>query len=100
VAVTEALEGPAFDRWRRLVDDAVALRPARLVVDLAGTPRIDAAVIVVLLQVHRHLICADAQLVLRDPMPRVRRMLSLSHVDRVFEIEGSEHDRSRADALR
>ena len=87
VAVTGPLDGPAIDRWRRLIDDAVALHPARLVVDLSGSHHIDAAAIVLLLQVHRQLICADAQLVLRAPVPRVCRMLRLAHVDRVFDIE-------------
>jgi anti-anti-sigma factor len=93
VAVSGALDGPTLDRWKRLIDDALALHPARLVVDLGGCPRIDAAAIVVLLQVHRKLICADAQLVLRDPVPRVERMLKLSHVDRVFDIEPANERR-------
>lgn len=87
VAVNQALHGAVLDRWRRLVDEAVAVRPARLVIDLADCPRIDAAAIVMLLQVHRQMLCADAQLILRCPTPRVRRMLELAHIDRVFDIE-------------
>jgi anti-anti-sigma factor len=93
VIITGALEGPALDGWRRLIGDAVAMRPSRLVLDLVETPSIDAAAIVLLLQVHRELVVADAQLVLRGPVPRVRRMLSLAHVDRVFDIEAASGDR-------
>ncbi len=87
VGVTGALDGPALDTWRQRIDEAVASQPVRLVVDLTACASIDAAAIVFLLQVHRRLICADAQLVLRRPDPRVRRMLNLTHVDKVFDIE-------------
>jgi anti-anti-sigma regulatory factor len=72
------------------------LHPARLVVDLRSCPRIDAAAIVMLLQAHRRLVCVDAQLILRDPVPRVGRMLSLAHVDRVFDIERVDRDQPRS----
>jgi anti-anti-sigma factor len=100
VAVSGPLDGPALDRWRRLVEDAVSLHPVRLVIDLAGCPRIDAAAIVLLLQVHRELICVDAQLILRDPPPRVCRMLNLAHVDRVFDIEAAGQRPAQAGASR
>ncbi|MET0495608.1 MAG: STAS domain-containing protein, partial [Actinoplanes sp.] len=78
VVVTEALDGVAVDRWRALLGAAVAGRPARLIVDLRQSPRIDAAAIVLLLQLHRELIRADARLTLRAPGARVRRMLGLA----------------------
>jgi anti-anti-sigma factor len=87
VIVTEALDGPAVDRWRALFAQAAALRPARLVVDLRQSPRMDAAAIVVLLQLHREMLRADGQLTLRAPVERVRRMLGLARVDHVLEVE-------------
>jgi anti-anti-sigma factor len=87
VVVTEALDGAAVDRWRGRLADAAALRPARLVVDLRRSPRINAAAIVVLLQLHRDMLRADGRLTLRAPVARVRRMLGLARVDHVLEVE-------------
>jgi anti-anti-sigma factor len=87
VVVTEALAGATVDRWRTRFRDAAAGRPARLVLDLRHSPRIDAAAIVMLLQLHRELLRADAQLTLRAPVARVRRMLGLARVDHVLEVE-------------
>ncbi|BCJ48656.1 hypothetical protein Asp14428_01310 [Actinoplanes sp. NBRC 14428] len=87
VVVTEALDGPAVERWRDRLAAAAAARPARLVIDLRSSPRIDAAAIVLLLQLHREMIRADARLTLRAPVARVRRMLGLARVDHVLEVE-------------
>ena len=87
VVVTEALEGPGdravepHDRGCRRAE------PRLLVIDLAGSPRIDASAIVMLLQTHRSMVCADGRLLVRRPAPRVRRMLSLGRVDRLLDIE-------------
>ena len=87
IVVTEALDGPAVARWGPLITDAAAMAPARLVIDLTASPRIDAAAIVLLLQVHRRQVCVDGRLILRGPVPLVRRMLSLARIDRVFDID-------------
>ena len=87
VVVTEALDGPAVGRYSALITEAVELRPDRLIVDLCRCPSMDAAAIVLLLQVHRRLVCADRQLTLRGPVPRVRRMLSLARVDHVLDVQ-------------
>ncbi|WP_213001304.1 STAS domain-containing protein [Winogradskya consettensis] len=87
VVVTEALDGAAVERWRSRLAEAAALRPARLVVDLRRSPRIDAAAIVVLLQLHRDMMRTDGRLTLRGPVDRVRRMLGLARVDHVLEVE-------------
>jgi anti-anti-sigma factor len=87
VVVTEALDGATVDRWRALFAAAAARRPARLILDLRHSPRIDAAAIVVLVQLHRELIRADARLTLRAPVARVRRLLGLARVDHVLEVE-------------
>ncbi len=87
VVVTEALAGATVDRWRARLGDAVAGRPARLILDLRHSPWIDAAAIVMLVQLHRELIRADARLTLRAPVARVRRVLGLARVDHVLEVE-------------
>lgn len=87
VAVTEAFAGPSVERWGSLITEAVELRPRRLIVDLSQSRSIDASAIVLLLQVHRRLVCADGQLTLRGPVPRVRRMLGLARVDHVLDVE-------------
>jgi anti-anti-sigma factor len=92
VAVQEPLDGPAVERWRRLIDEAAALRPQRLIVDLRASARIDAAAIVMLLQVHRQMVIRDAQLILRAPGDHVRHMLSLARVDQVLQVEDPAED--------
>ncbi|MFI5937731.1 STAS domain-containing protein [Actinoplanes sp. NPDC051494] len=87
VVVTEALDGAAVERWRSRLSEAAALRPARLVVDLRRSPRIDAAAIVVLLQLHAEMMRTDGKLTLLGPVARVRRVLGLARVDHVLEVE-------------
>ncbi|GIF01245.1 STAS domain-containing protein [Paractinoplanes rishiriensis] len=87
VVVTGPFEGAAVETWRRLIADAVAARPGRLVVDLAKCVRLDAAAIVVLLDAHRDMLRSDGRLTLRSPSARVRRTLSLARADGVFDIE-------------
>ncbi|WP_212988937.1 STAS domain-containing protein [Actinoplanes auranticolor] len=87
VVVTEALAGATVERWQSRLRDAAAGRPARLIVDLRHSPRMDAAAIVLLLQLHRELIRADARLTLRAPVAQVRRMPGPARVDHVLEVE-------------
>jgi anti-anti-sigma factor len=85
--VMEALDGPAVERWTRLLDDAAARAPHRLTVDLSGCPQIGAAAIEMLLRVHRALLTAGGRLTLRSPGERVRRTLALARVDQVLHVE-------------
>jgi anti-anti-sigma factor len=85
--VTEALEGPAVERWGRLFAEAAARRPRRLVLDLRHSQRIDAAAIELLLQLHRRLLGSGGRLVLRAPGERVRRTLILARVEQVLDVE-------------
>jgi anti-anti-sigma regulatory factor len=89
VVVTEALEGAAVKRWSGTIAAAAALEPRLLVIDLSRSPRIDASAIVMLLQAHRTMVCADGRLLVRGPVPAVRRMLSLARVDRALDIESA-----------
>ena len=67
-----------------LLEDAVALRPAHLVLDLTECEYLDATGIGLLLDVHRRTWQDGGQLSLRGMSPRLRRILELARVDRVL----------------
>ncbi|TDB80562.1 STAS domain-containing protein [Micromonospora sp. KC721] len=71
--------GAVFDRL-------LALQPEQVVVDLSGCRHIDAAAIGLLLDVHRRLARTDGVLFVRDPNPRIRRILHIAHLDQVLPI--------------
>ena len=75
--------GAVFDRL-------LALRPAQVVLDLSDCRHLDAAAIGLLLDVHRRLARADAALTVRDPNPRVRRILHITRLDQVLSIVSEE----------
>ncbi|MGC4879005.1 STAS domain-containing protein [Micromonospora sp. DT43] len=67
-------------------DGLLALRPQRVVVDLAGCRHIDAAAIGLLLDVHRRLARMDGVLVVRNPSHRIQRILHHARLDQVLPI--------------
>ncbi|MEU4531325.1 STAS domain-containing protein [Micromonospora ureilytica] len=71
--------GAVFDRL-------LALRPAHVVVDLSGCRHIDAAAIGLLLDVHRRLARVDGVLTVRNPNPRIRRILHTARLDQVLPV--------------
>nr|WP_196925038.1 STAS domain-containing protein [Micromonospora vinacea] len=71
--------GAVFDRL-------LALHPAQVVVDLSGCRHIDAAAIGLLLDVHRRLARADGVLTVRDPNPRIRRILHAARLDQILPV--------------
>ncbi|MGC4864876.1 STAS domain-containing protein [Micromonospora sp. DT53] len=71
--------GAVFDRL-------LALHPAQVVVDLSGCRHIDAAAIGLLLDVHRRLARADGVLTIRDPNPRIRRILHTARLHQVLPV--------------
>lgn len=75
--------GAVFDRL-------LMLRPAQVVVDLSDCRHVDAAAIGLLLDVHRRLARADAALTVRNPNPRVRRILHIARLDQVLSIVSEE----------
>ncbi|MDG6110387.1 STAS domain-containing protein [Dactylosporangium aurantiacum] len=90
VLVTDPLDTGAVPHVRALLDDAAALRPADLVVDLTACAYVDAAGIGVLLDVHRRVWSDGGRLTLRGLSPKVARTLELARVDRVLQVtEGS-----------
>jgi anti-sigma B factor antagonist len=86
VIINEELDSWAVPRLSTTLVEALELHPAQLVVDLSECPRIDAAVIGLLLDIHRQARRAGSQLTLRSPSPRSRRNLQLAHADRVLHV--------------
>ncbi|MCX4472187.1 hypothetical protein C5N14_16860 [Micromonospora sp. MW-13] len=85
VAVTE-FDLACLPETGAVFDRLLALRPAQVVVDLSGCRHIDAAAIGLLLDVHRRLTRADAVLTVRDPNPRIWRILQSARLDQVLPI--------------
>ena len=88
VEVQGDLDAARVPRVRALLEDAVSVRPKQLVVDLGNCSFLDASGLTVLLDVHRRLGRVGAVLTLRGCSPRVMRLLSLTGLRRVFDVEG------------
>ncbi|MGI5240675.1 STAS domain-containing protein [Dactylosporangium sp. CA-139066] len=85
VVVVGALDAAAIPRMRVQLEDAAALRPVHMVVDLADCPRLDAAGIDLLVSVHRAVWSSGGRLTLRGMSSRLYRLLALARVDRVLQ---------------
>jgi hypothetical protein len=57
-----------------------------VVVDLSGCRHIDAAAIGLLLDVHRRLARTDGVLTVRNPNPRIQRILHTARLDQILPI--------------
>jgi anti-anti-sigma factor len=68
------------------LQEAIELSPQRLIIDLADCPSIDAAGILLLLDVHRRTMRNGGTVALRSPGERLRRNLRLARVDRVLQV--------------
>ena len=86
VAVHGALDVTTLPRVREELEQALAARPGRLVVDLSDCTFVDASALAVLLELHRSLSRAGGVLTLRGACPRVLRLLSLTGLRRVFDL--------------
>ena len=86
VVVDGELDITSTARVRETLHDALSVRPARLVVDLAACPFVDACALTMLLDVHRRAWRAGGILTLRGCSPRVLRLLSLTGLGRVFDL--------------
>jgi anti-anti-sigma factor len=100
IIVTDKVDTGTAARLHARLDDALQVRPVHLIVDVAACSYLDAAGIGVLLAAHRNARRHGAQLVLRDPSPRVRRLLELARVDRVLQLTPPPHARPRPAAGR
>ena len=86
VTVTGALDVTTLPRVREQLEQALAGRPARMVVDLSACTFVDASALALLLDVHRRLSRTGGVLTLRGSCPRVLRLLSLTGLRRVFDL--------------
>lgn len=86
VLVTDPLDVGAAPHIRALLDDAAALRPADLVVDMSACAYVDATGIEVLLDVHRRIWSDGGRLTLRGLSAKVARTLELARVNRVLHV--------------
>ena len=87
VLVEGDLDASQVERVRDTLLDALSVHPGRLVVDLSHCPFVDAAALTMLLEVHRQARRAGGLLTLRGCSPRVLRLLSLTGVRKVFDLE-------------
>jgi anti-anti-sigma factor len=86
VIVGQELEGMGLQRLRLLLDDALTLHPAELVVDLAGSRRLDVAALHVLLDAHARALRAGGLLSLRSVSDAHARSIALAGLRSVFHI--------------
>ena len=98
IIVTESFDTDSVARMGDLLNDALALNPAELVVDLGDCPLVDAAAIGLLVEVHRRVRRNGGELTLRSPSVRLRRNLRLARVDQVLRITPAESPPADGDA--
>ncbi len=71
------------------LQEAIDLMPQQLIINLADCPSIDAAGILLLLDVHRKAMRNGGTVALRSPGERLQRNLRLARVDRVLQVIGA-----------
>ncbi|GAA1377212.1 hypothetical protein GCM10009661_46600 [Catellatospora chokoriensis] len=86
VQVKGDLDAQAAPEVNRLLEEALALRPQQIVVDLADCDTIDAAGILLLMDAHRRAVRDGGAVALRSPSERARRALRLAKVDRIMQL--------------
>lgn len=87
IVVAEELDVSSVPRVRERLEDALRLRPGRLVVDLGRCGFLDGSGLAALLAVHRQAMRQGAEFVLRAPDARVRRLIALTGLAKVFTVE-------------
>jgi anti-anti-sigma factor len=86
VIVKGALDAAALRGFRVVLDRALEQRPQHLVIDLTDCPFLDAAAIESLVDAHRRAWRLGGLLSLRNPSPRIRRILEIARVDHVLRL--------------
>lgn len=84
IRVTTPLCADTAGTVDHLLDDAVTLRPTRLVIDLSECEYVDATGIAMLLDAHRRIWRDGGRLILQGMSPRLHRTLQIARVDRVL----------------
>jgi len=90
IHVDDSLDVSTLEAFATRMDEAVDLRPARLVVDLSQCSYLYAQAIRILLQAHREIWLLGGRLVLRGCNADTVRLLDLVGVLDVFELESGE----------
>ncbi len=75
-------------KLRHVLSTAVAQRLDRVTVDLADVTFLDCTVLRTLVATRRRCAAAGTRFILRRPCPAVERLLAVTRLDRIFEIEG------------
>ena len=89
LAVHGPLDATTIARFEEQLDRAQAARPERVVVDLAGCSFVDARALTALLEGHRRARRYGGVLVLAGCAPRLLRLLLLTGLRGVFDLEPS-----------
>ena len=84
--ITEELDLPHLSEVGAVLDRVLSLQPMEVVIDLSECRHIDAAAIGLLLDVQRRLSRRGGVLALRDPHPRIRRILDTAHLDGALRV--------------
>ncbi|WP_433532784.1 STAS domain-containing protein [Micromonospora sp. CA-263727] len=67
-------------------DQLLTLHPQQVVIDLSGCRHVDAAAIGLLLDVHRRMVRAGGVLSVRNPNPRIARILQAARLDQILPV--------------
>ena len=90
VEVVGDLDLGSVARVREALHEALHSHPRQLVADLSRCSFVDASALAMLLDVHRRAYRGGGVLTLRGCSPRVLRLLSLTGLRRVFDIDLAE----------
>ncbi|RIV41500.1 STAS domain-containing protein [Micromonospora radicis] len=85
VAITE-FDLACLPETGAVFDQLLALHPRQVTIDLSGCRHIDAAAIGLLLDVHRRLVRSGGLLALRNPNPRIARILQTARLDQILPV--------------
>jgi len=84
--VAESFTGAGLPSIREAVAEVLAVRPTVVTLDLSASPTVDAAGIAYLLDLHRRMRRGGGRLELRNPTPRVERVLQHTRLDRILPV--------------
>ena len=95
VVIRGELDIATVPRLQDVLDGVLVRRPRRLEIDLSGVTFLSVHAVSVLLATHRHLVAHGGALVLHDPTPIARRVLTLTGTDHLIEgFPASSHRRA------
>jgi anti-sigma B factor antagonist len=87
VEVHGDLDKTLVARMRESLFSAAASSPDRIVIDLAQVSFVDAVGLRTLIAARRRCVAAGTTFALRRPSRAVRRLLSVTHLENVFDVE-------------